>query len=352
MSKKSKKRRPKGRKPPAHAKFATGIQVRVKKGRTVPEFPDIPLGGWSGTIMERDASLSPPDYLVEWDRYTLEQMHPVYHKRCQRDGLELESMWLDEDDIEPDTGAPAAIEQPARIFTRPLKPGDQNDRIRAIFGLTSDDPLPEVSQASLRRYHEYLTHHLALPFQTSYQEANGRLQYQRSQITVQALLDQVDYEDGLLCQALEQDHQFEFPLAWIEGISARPNRQLVQDYSYWFWNWQGEGNASSPSEEASQTHDLENSAEDQPGSLRGVALVFAKLGLVGGFCGAILGAALASLDGASVAAKVGAILFAVVLGLLGSKFGYLFAGPINCHDVGLSAAQPACDSLPNHCSSS
>ena len=112
----------------------------MKTGTTVRDFPDIPLGGWSGTVIERDESWNPPSYLIAWDRYTREQMHPVYRKRCERDGLELESMWLDEVDIEPDTGEPAAIEPPTRILTRPLKPSNQEDRIRAIFGLSSDDP--------------------------------------------------------------------------------------------------------------------------------------------------------------------------------------------------------------------
>lgn len=32
-------------KPGAPARFAVGTQVRVKPGTTVPDFPDIPLGG-------------------------------------------------------------------------------------------------------------------------------------------------------------------------------------------------------------------------------------------------------------------------------------------------------------------
>jgi hypothetical protein len=145
MSKKSKRRRPKTRRR-APARFTAGSPVRVKTGTTVPDFPDIPLGGWSGRVIALNERSNPPTYLIEWDRCTLEQMHPVYRKRCERDGLGLESMWLDEDDIEPDTGEPAAIEQPTRIITRPLKLRNQDDRIRAIFGRTSDDALPEVDR--------------------------------------------------------------------------------------------------------------------------------------------------------------------------------------------------------------
>ena len=74
----------------------------------------------------------------------MHHMHPVYRKRCERDGLELESMWLGEGDLEPDSGGPAAIEQPTSIVTRPLNEKDQDDRVRIALGLTGDDPLPEV----------------------------------------------------------------------------------------------------------------------------------------------------------------------------------------------------------------
>jgi hypothetical protein len=101
------------------ARFAAGDQVRVRPGITDPDFADIPLGGWAGTITEVDERSAPPTYLIGWNQRTLEHMHPVYRKRCERDGLGLESMWLGEDDLEPDTGEPAVIEQPGEICTRP-----------------------------------------------------------------------------------------------------------------------------------------------------------------------------------------------------------------------------------------
>src|SRR5436309_8436760 len=104
------KKKPK--RPPAPARFAVGTVVRVKPGMTVPGFTDIPLGGWAGTITEVDQRSDPPTYRIEWDRHTLKHMHPVYRKRCERDGLGLENMWLGEDDIGPDPGGPPVIEQP------------------------------------------------------------------------------------------------------------------------------------------------------------------------------------------------------------------------------------------------
>src|SRR5208337_2446588 len=121
-------------------RFEVGNKVRVKYGVIDPDFPDIPLGGWSGTITEVDAK-PPVTFLIKWDRRTLEQIHPVYRKRCERDGLEMETMWLGEEDIEPDDGTPVSMEQPAEIKTLPLSEKDQDDRVRMALGLTHDDPL-------------------------------------------------------------------------------------------------------------------------------------------------------------------------------------------------------------------
>ena len=165
MSGKSKKEK----KPRTPARFGKGAQVRVKPGTTVPDFEDIPLGGWAGAIMDVDQRSNPPTYLIEWDRHTLDHMHPIYRKRCERDGLELESMWLGEDDIEPDSGGPAVIEQPTHIVTRPLSEKDQDDRVRLALGLTGDDPLPAVEDDTLRAYHRYLAEHLAFPFEAKWE---------------------------------------------------------------------------------------------------------------------------------------------------------------------------------------
>ena len=93
-------------------RFQVGDKVRVKPGVIDPDFPDIPLGGWSGTVTEVEQADDQITYEIKWDKRTLNGMHPVYRKRCERDGLELETMWLGEEDIEPDDGTPVPIEQP------------------------------------------------------------------------------------------------------------------------------------------------------------------------------------------------------------------------------------------------
>jgi hypothetical protein len=92
-----KKKRKPGRqwgRPSFPARYAVGNHVRVKPGTMVPDFEDIPLGGWAGATSEVDQWSNPPTYRIEWDQRTLNHMHQVYRKRCERDDLELESLWL------------------------------------------------------------------------------------------------------------------------------------------------------------------------------------------------------------------------------------------------------------------
>ncbi len=37
---------------PVNAHFQVGDRVRVKPGVSDPDFPDMPLGGWSGIVTE------------------------------------------------------------------------------------------------------------------------------------------------------------------------------------------------------------------------------------------------------------------------------------------------------------
>ena len=117
-------------------------------------------------------------------------------------------------------------------------------------------------------------------------------------ITVTALLDadEADNDEGLLCEVVEGDEKFILPLSEVEGASG-PNRRLLEDYSFWFVNWPAGGHATRGFPVESRLHRNPTA----PVSLHS-ALVSTLL--IGGFYGAVLGAALASLDGALVAVRV------------------------------------------------
>jgi hypothetical protein len=214
------------------SRFKPGVKVRVKHGIRIPDFPDIPLGGWAGTVEEVEQAKGQTTYLIAWDRATLRGMHPVYKKRCERDGLGVETMWLGDEDIEPADGTPVPIEQPTSIITKPLSEKDQDDRVRIALGLTHDDPLPEVGRQALLAYHRYLAANLKFPFKAK-SDQDG------SALTVHRLPDPDEYDldedEGLLCEARDGRGPFPVPLAEVDD--AVGNRKLVRDYGHWFWNW-------------------------------------------------------------------------------------------------------------------
>lgn len=213
-------------------RFEPGVKVRVKHGVRDPDFADIPLGGWAGTVKEIEKAKGETTYLIAWDRTTLQGMHPVYKKRCERDGLESESMWLGDENLEADDGTTVPIEQPTTIITKPLSEKDQDDRVRLALGLTHDDPLPDVTRKTLLAYHRHLKENLKLPFKAR-SEADG------SSLTVHRLPDPKEYdldeEEGLLCEARDREGPFDVPLAELDD--AVGNRRLVGDYGYWFGNY-------------------------------------------------------------------------------------------------------------------
>jgi len=82
MSKVKKKRRP-----PVPAKFAVRGKVRVKRGVKDVDYPDMPLGGWTGTICKTHQNHM---YTVRWTQDTLDAIHPVFEKRCEQDSTDFE----------------------------------------------------------------------------------------------------------------------------------------------------------------------------------------------------------------------------------------------------------------------
>jgi len=226
------------RKPRAAPRYNVGDRVRVKHGVTDSDYPDMPIGGWAGTISEVQKNGM---CMVVWSRETLDAIHPVFRKRCERDGLEPERYWLGQDDLEPDGGDPLEIERPEEISTEPLSHKDQDDRIRMVFGLDSNDPLPNVDEEMLEIYHEYLADSLSFPFEAEHTPESGHLFRHSRVVKVIALGDpddepMIDEMYGILCRARHQRRVLVVPLGELEVEKGKPNRQEVKDYCYWFWN--------------------------------------------------------------------------------------------------------------------
>ncbi|NUQ62300.1 MAG: hypothetical protein HUU20_07415 [Pirellulales bacterium] len=206
----------------------------MKRGVRDEEFPDMPLGGWAGTISLVDRNRT---CTVRWSQETLESLHPVYRKRCAIHGLIFEEYRFGEEDLEPDPGGPPDIEQPTQITPRRLSAAEQDDRVRMVFGLTSDDFLPRVSEESLEIYYDYLEERLTFPFDARDEAREGSFRSRMRAVTVTGLGSDtdLDQEEGVLCKVRTTEGEAVLPLADLRVLrSAGHNHKLADDYTAWF----------------------------------------------------------------------------------------------------------------------
>jgi hypothetical protein len=227
-------KRRKKHKPPVAAKFKIGDRVRVRRGVRDEDHPDMPLGGWAGTICEIHKR---GVYSVRWSRETLANIHPIYKKRCAINGAVLEEYWHLEDDLEPDPGGPLAIEQPTQITPRPLSAKNQGDRVRMVFGLTSDDFLPAVDEDSLETYYDHLVEQMSLPLEARYCPQEDLFNPSPARrVKVVALDREVawDENEGVLCDICTAEGEEVVPLTDLVLRRSDPNHQLVDDFAAWF----------------------------------------------------------------------------------------------------------------------
>jgi hypothetical protein len=320
------KRRKKKPSPRVAPQFKVGERVRVKHGVMDPAYPDLPLGGWSGEIREihRDGA-----YTVRWTEETLESIHPIYKKRCNRDETGLEEYWLGDEDLEPDPGGPLSIDHPGRIVPRPLSHQDQGDRVRMVFGLTSDDLLPRPSEETLETYYDYLAKRLTFPFEARYVELEeGKVLHlaQRS-VEVVGLDKDVGWDEdyGIVCEGHTSHGEDTFSLANLDFRRTGPNARLLLDYREWF---RGEL-VYDDDDEADEDFDDEEIEKDDEDLLIEARLVsfspgrrFAELVLGPALFAAVFGSAVAAIPWAPWAAGLAGglwALFAAVGALLGRK---------------------------------
>jgi hypothetical protein len=219
---------------PVAARFPVGSAVRVKTGTVDPDFPDMPLSGWSGAVTEVDLAASPPLLLIEWDDATLERMPEETRRHleeAEEEDLDPTCMWLGQDDLEPHD-APATPETPA---PQPAGDAAADERVRQALGVPAGQPLPPADPAALRAYHAHLTQRLTFPFAaTFWVEGSGQPQG-GVPVTVRRLLPDVDEELGLLVEAEHQGRTLPLPLAALDADTAGPTHELVSDYALWFW---------------------------------------------------------------------------------------------------------------------
>jgi Calcium binding len=146
-------------------------------------------------------------------------------------------------ELELDDGTPVPIEQPTEIKIPPLSENDQDDRVRLVFGLTHEDPLPSVSFETLMSYYRYLAANLKFPLFTSYWAESGPFSRRKVLVPIsrleRPLAEKFDEECPLYGIGVNHGEEIEFPLEVLELKKTDPNYRLISDYTYWSNNWRG-----------------------------------------------------------------------------------------------------------------
>jgi len=128
---------------------------------------------------------------------------------------------------------------PNRPFHFPTP--SQDERIRKVFGLSDEAPIPPVSDESLGLYFDFLSRRLALPFEALYCQTDGEMRqlihYVRVTELIDPALNRKSNLHGLHCKAENTKSIVEIPLVELGVREDNANSQLIDDYAYWFVNW-------------------------------------------------------------------------------------------------------------------
>ena len=95
-------------------RFRVGTRVRAKNHVMDPDYPDLPLGGWTGRVADVQKG-TVTNCLVRWSPETLQSVHPIYRNRCERDDFCLDRTRLLEEDLELNRGGCLSIEHPVHV---------------------------------------------------------------------------------------------------------------------------------------------------------------------------------------------------------------------------------------------
>lgn len=80
--------------------FRSGDSVTVSCGIADPDFPEMPLDGWTGTVIQVERLTAPTRYLVQRTQSALERAPSDCRDRCESEDLVFDQMWLLEGDLE------------------------------------------------------------------------------------------------------------------------------------------------------------------------------------------------------------------------------------------------------------
>jgi hypothetical protein len=119
-----------------------------------------------------------------------------------------------------------------------MPPENEDSRIRRVFALAEDDPIPRVSQDALLTYRVFLGATLSFPFKALYAETTAPVRRLFRCVVVLGLSETTNRRTSVLMVRVQNAQgEIEIPLAELGVREGDPNHQLIDDFAYWFWNW-------------------------------------------------------------------------------------------------------------------
>lgn len=108
-------------------------------------------------------------------------------------------------------------------------------RIREVFGIAEQAPLPQVRRDTLDQYHRYLAARLTFPFQAAYFD-----EYEGDScdnvVTATRLIEPNGPRNprfAIECEVLAGNHRVHVPLSALRLAERSPRQQAIDDYRHW-----------------------------------------------------------------------------------------------------------------------
>ena len=112
----------------------------------------------------------------------------------------------------------------------------RSDRIRIIFGLTSEDGLPRINDQTQQQFLAHLNAHLVFPFKADYWTKSSQTEWGTEPIEILGFAEPpLDAEQGILCRVRQGQRVFQASLTDMDVDEADPNCQVIEDYRHWLW---------------------------------------------------------------------------------------------------------------------
>ena len=228
-----------------------GDVVHVRPGARHPIYPDLPMGGWTGTIegvQRHRKDRERRRYWVHFLPSTTDRLRPVYLDREERDndaGYEPWDNWLAPDLLEPGEAPPETLEQPD-LPGWAQQAGEQ--QVRTLFGLNPEDEYPSCDDDTARVWKDFLSQHLPLPRRLRVSEpydSDDRQLLLRRILGPNEVPSSVDDNPHGLYAEVSVDGEIEVTrLDYVLLFDDDPYDTLLRDYVHWYDVVHGDGDFS------------------------------------------------------------------------------------------------------------